>query len=203
MDWIPPSRKRALTAEEAELWGASMRNTRALRRRERAQAAGPSAKAEHGQPLLSPRQDAKAPVPAAQKPVPPQAAVQSAPIARLDEKQRRRLSKSRDAIDARLDLHGFRQRDAYTALRAFIFSAAARGDRHVLVITGKGVRTETSRDFFVEERGVLRRLVPQWLGEPEMRAFVSGYTASHIRHGGEGALYVKLRRPASRSGDRD
>lgn len=175
-----------------------MRNTRALRRRERARTAAPS-EGKAGGKQQGPRNDGlaetgKPPAPVGLKPVRPHQSIQAPPLARLDEKQRRRLSKSRDAIEARLDLHGFRQRDAYNALRAFVFDAVARGDRHVLIITGKGVRAETSRDFFSEERGVLRRLVPQWLSEPEMRAFVAGYTVSHIRHGGEGALYVKLRR---------
>ena len=68
----------------------------------------------------------------------------------------------------------------------------------MLVITGKGVSAERQRDHFMEERGVLRRLVPQWLCEPELRNFVVSYTASHVRHGGDGALYVKLRRPHPR-----
>jgi DNA-nicking Smr family endonuclease len=71
-----------------------------------------------------------------------------------------------------------------------------RGDRNVLVITGKGTRAEMERmrDFTVEERGVLRRLVPLWLGEPELRGMVISYTTAGPRHGGDGALYVRLRK---------
>jgi DNA-nicking Smr family endonuclease len=148
MDWKPGSRKRALTAEEAELWAYTMRDARAL--------------------------------------------------ATFEDKDRRRISKNADMIDSRLDLHGMRQREAHGALRSFLLVCSARGDRHVLIITGKGVSLERSRDYLAEERGVLRRLVPQWLAEPDLRNLVVSYTASHVRHGGDGALYVKLRRPRAR-----
>ena len=56
----------------------------------------------------------------------------------------------------------------------------------MLVITGKGTAGG--------ERGVLRRQVPQWLSLPEFRTFVIGFEEAHIGHGGEGALYVRIRR---------
>jgi DNA-nicking Smr family endonuclease len=58
------------------------------------------------------------------------------------------------------------------------------------VITGKGVRGSAAGG----ERGVLRRQVPQWLQLPELRAYVVGFEAAHVGHGGEGALYVRIRR---------
>jgi DNA-nicking Smr family endonuclease len=60
----------------------------------------------------------------------------------------------------------------------------------VLVITGKGARAQDERG----ERGVLKRQVPLWLKLPEFRAYVVGFEEAHIGHGGEGALYVRLRR---------
>ena len=118
------------------------------------------------------------------------------PLADFEERHRRKLVRNAEAIDARLDLHGMRQREAHGALRAFLFASAARGCRNVLIITGKGTQAEIERmrDFMQEERGVLRRLVPQWLAEPEFRAIVLSYTNAGIRHGGEGALYVRVRR---------
>jgi DNA-nicking Smr family endonuclease len=68
----------------------------------------------------------------------------------------------------------------------------------VLVITGKGQRGEGEGE---RERGVLRRHVPQWLGLPEFRTFVVGFEDAHVAHGGEGALYVRLRRPQSGKAD--
>jgi len=65
--------------------------------------------------------------------------------------------------------------------------------KFVLVITGKG-RTRLDTDG---NQGVLRREVPRWLKGEEFRAYVVGYEPAHVGHGGEGALYVRLRRVRS------
>ncbi len=62
------------------------------------------------------------------------------------------------------------------------------------MITGKGSKELGVRGEGDRERGVLRRHVPQWLGLPEFRSFVVGFEDAHVAHGGEGALYVRLRR---------
>ena len=98
---------------------------------------------------------------------------------------KQRVARGKEAIDARLDLHGFTQSEAHAALLRFLRNANARNARLVLVITGKGRGGEI---------GVLRRQVPQWLGLPEFREFVVGFEDAHITHGGEGALYVRVRR---------
>jgi DNA-nicking Smr family endonuclease len=102
------------------------------------------------------------------------------------------------AIDARLDLHGMRQRDARTQLHAFLRAAQARALKTVLIITGKG-DTTAERDHLAgalgkPQRGVLRHSVPQWLEAPELRSVVLSYTSAGTRHGGDGALYVQLRK---------
>jgi DNA-nicking Smr family endonuclease len=206
MDGKPGSRKRPLTAEEAELWAFAMRDALSMRRRERrrseAARQADEAAANGAIPPPSPPATPSAnppPKPAIPTPPPPilpsrqPQPTKSPALAVYDEKERRRLSKNPELIDARLDLHGFRQREAHAALRSFLLSAVTRGHRHVLIITGKGGVAERHRDYLSEERGVLRRLVPQWLAEPELRGLVVSYTVSHIRHGGEGALYVRLR----------
>ena len=119
----------------------------------------------------------------------------------IDARQVRRIGTGRDGIDARIDLHGMRQHEAHGALRAFLFRSVSKGHRMVLVITGKGLsRPSDDNHFgtFINEgalgRGVLRRNVPLWLAEPDLRSIVVGHTPAHIRHGGDGALYVQLRR---------
>ena len=86
-----------------------------------------------------------------------------------------------------MDLHGLTQSEAHGALLHFLHAASARGARLVLIITGKGGRGDG-------ERGVLRRQVPQWLALPDLRDLVVGFEDAHVAHGGEGALYVRLRR---------
>ena len=114
----------------------------------------------------------------------------------LDRQVARKLDTGKLAVEARLDLHGMKQREAHAALRRFLKSAQAKGHRHVLVITGKGADRSASRSFYEEkERGVLRQAVPHWLALPDLAPIVVEFSAAPRRLGGEGALYVRLRRP--------
>jgi DNA-nicking Smr family endonuclease len=113
----------------------------------------------------------------------------------LDRQTSRQLDKGRLEVEARLDLHGMHQRDAHAQLRRFLKTAQARGLKHVLVITGKGADQAASKSFYEEdERGVLRNAVPHWLAEPEFAALVVSFSPAPRRLGGNGALYVRLRR---------
>jgi DNA-nicking Smr family endonuclease len=103
----------------------------------------------------------------------------------LGRRMKQRVARGKEKIDARLDLHGYTQDEAHSALLRFLRSANERDARLVLVITGKGRGGEI---------GVLRRQVPQWLALPEFRALVVGFEDAHITHGGEGALYVRVKR---------
>ncbi|WP_340321995.1 Smr/MutS family protein [Chelatococcus albus] len=114
------------------------------------------------------------------------------PLAPLDRRLRVALKRGTQTVDAKLDLHGLRQAEAHGALVAFLVRARARGARVVLVVTGKGGAPHHGDPF--GERGVLRRLVPQWLCLPDLRSVVLGFEEAGREHGGEGALYVRLRR---------
>ena len=102
----------------------------------------------------------------------------------IDKSTRRRFAQGQMEIEARLDLHGATAAQAERRLSGFIDSAVRQGQRCVLVITGKGV----------EGTGVLRRLVPQWLKSPPLAPFVLAISAARPGDGGDGALYVLLRR---------
>lgn len=129
---------------------------------------------------------------------PPQAPKPSSlPLTGLDRRTEQRLGRGQIEVDDRLDLHGMTQSAAHSALRGFLVSAQAQGSRNVLVITGKGapdVARFDAQTMWGSGRGVLRRLVPEWLSQAEMRVFVSGFRQAHQRHGGGGALYVRIRR---------
>jgi DNA-nicking Smr family endonuclease len=176
-------RRRKLNEEERTLWDAITRSVRPLARHPAAAAA----------PASAPRR----PAPSAHA---GSAGNKAAPLAKLpplvaplERRQRQRLARGREPIDARLDLHGKTQSEAYAALLRFLRRAQADGAKFVLVITGKGA---TARDH-ASERGVLRRQVPLWLKLPEIRSYVVAFEEAHVAHGGEGALYVRLRRKRS------
>jgi DNA-nicking Smr family endonuclease len=116
-------------------------------------------------------------------------------LALFDRKSIRKIRGGRAEIEARVDLHGMRQDEAHGALRAFLRRCHSRGLRFVLVITGKGKTASATDSVSTEgsDRGVLKRNVPRWLEEPDVRSIVVSYTTAAIRHGGEGALYVHLR----------
>jgi DNA-nicking Smr family endonuclease len=112
----------------------------------------------------------------------------------IEPKLRRKLRRGQVALDATIDLHGMRQVEARAALHRFIKARAAIGDRTVLVITGKGLKKLGDDASVIVERGVLRSMLPVWLGEPDIRPLIAGWDASAQGHGGEGAFYVRLKR---------
>lgn len=176
------SRKgRGLSKEENELWQGVTRAVTPLRKR-----ANPAPDDLSGTVMASspakPRKTAAAAFPPDQpRPKSPP------PLAPLDRKTKQRIARGRREIGARLDLHGHTQAQAHDALLRFLRMAQAKSASVVLVITGKGVRGDG-------ERGVLRRTVPLWLGMPEFRDYVVGFDDASAGHGGEGALYVRVRK---------
>lgn len=136
-----------------------------------------------------PRAQPRPPVPTTAPPPSPAPAPERRPHGApdvLEPRRQRRLSRERDPIEARIDLHGFGRFQAEDALKAFLIGAQARGLRAVLVVTGQGRRGGV---------GVIRASAPEWLRAPALRGVVSGFAQAHRRHGGDGALYVTLRRP--------
>ena len=180
-----PRSKRSLSEEERALWESVARQTKPLRKKLRAakvQAdslvvdAPAAAKSAASPKLLASAKVLRTPKP------------EAPPLAPLGRRERAQLSRGKKQIDARLDLHGMTQTHAHRALSGFLQRAHSDGLTFVLVITGKG------RIGAESERGVLRRQVPQWLKLPEFRSLVVGFEEAHIGHGGEGALYVRIRR---------
>jgi DNA-nicking Smr family endonuclease len=183
---VTPGRKRSLSEEERALWEHVAKQINPLRKKPRgAKAQTDSSAADVAavvKPATLPKPAAPAKISRAPKPEAP-------PLAPIGRRERSQLSRGRKEIDARLDLHGMTQTRAHHVLLGFLQRAHRDGLTFVLVITGKGKVGGAE-----SERGVLRRQVPQWLGLPEFRSLVVGFEEAHIGHGGEGALYVRIRR---------
>lgn len=211
---LEPIRKRTAKGtpapDELDLWRYTMRAVKPLRKaKQRVPDVGAPAEPQpkprppvikHPPPPSPPPSPPKVssgkPVPAkASKPATPKS---PPPLVPIERRKARKIARGHVEIDDRIDLHGLRQVDAERRLRAFLLSARAHGLRTVLVITGKGsARGNSDRDDGFERSapGVLKRSVPLWLEQPELRDCVAGIAAAHIRHGGEGALYIHLRKP--------
>jgi DNA-nicking Smr family endonuclease len=179
-----PRRKRALSEEERVLWESVAKQIKPLPKKPRAPKAQSAAAVE--EPSIAAKSAGLLKPPPAARPAkldsPP-------PLAPLGRRERSQLSRGRKEIDARLDLHGMTQTRAHRALLSFLQRASGDGLTFVLVITGKGRASAAESG-----RGVLRRQVPEWLSLPEFRNLVVGFEEAHIGHGGEGALYVRVRR---------
>lgn len=176
--------KRRLDPDERSLWQHVTRSVAPLnarRRRVEDDDDAPPAPVPKVRPAAK-----RKPAPAAAAAPAPPPAVRPEP-APLGRKAKRRLSRDSDAIHGRLDLHGMTQAQAHDRLFGFLSRSQSQGARVVLVITGKGMRGDS-------ERGVLKRQVPMWLRLPEFRDMVIGFETAGIGHGGDGALYVRLRR---------
>jgi DNA-nicking Smr family endonuclease len=184
---LPPSprRKRTLSEEERAMWERVAKEIKPLRKKPRSgKTEAASAEAQTtaaAKPETPPKSLPPAKIPQVTKLTAP-------PLAPLGRRERAQLSRGRKEIDARLDLHGMTQTRAHRELVGFLQRAHRDGLTFVLVITGKG------RAGADPERGVLRRQVPQWLSLPEFRSLVVGFEEAHVGHGGEGALYVRIRR---------
>ena len=118
------------------------------------------------------------------------------PLAALERRYKQRVTRGRVAIERVMDLHGLNQAEAHSALRGFLRTAQRDGASLVLVVTGKGRRGRKIEGH--DEGGILRRAVPLWLRELDMRTVVLGFEEAGQPHGGGGALYIKLRRAPER-----
>ena len=180
---------RRLTKADREIWDKLRETVKPLRRRKAAKPAE-AAEATAETPATPTKPEPKSAKPKKPAPVaaPPPPKITAPPaLAPFEEKTLRRLGRGLVEIDAKIDLHGMRQERADTALAAFLRHAQARGNRIVLVVTGKGKAGG-------EGRGILRQVVPGWLSRPDLRELVVGFEEAGRRHGGEGALYVRIRR---------
>jgi DNA-nicking Smr family endonuclease len=182
----PPPRKRLrrLTDEEIALWTEVARS---VARRRGAALPIPSNPTRPTRPPAPSPTATESPADRPAKPSTPP------PLAPIERRLKRELSRGRAAIDGALDLHGLTQAEAHQALRGFLRHSQARGARLVIIVTGKGGAIDELSGW-PNERGVLKRLTPQWLREPDLRSVVLGFEEAGRAHGGSGALYVRLRR---------
>ena len=184
--------KRRVTPDEMELWRHVAQTVRPIKSKRKA---APPKEAAPSAPPAKPKA-AKPPASAAPaKPQPPAGPAKPHALTHglshgIDRRQAERFRKGKLPIDGKIDLHGRTQQDAHDDLLAFLKRAHASGKRTVLVVTGKGMTQGKTGP----KTGILRQAVPRWLNEPAFRALVLAFDYAEPQHGGEGALYVLLKR---------
>lgn len=194
---MPPRKPRNIRPEELELWNKVVKHAEPMHPERPAPASKPPAPIKQGParpPLKGFRVGETAPPrPAKHDIAPPiQEHVKQHAI-QMDHKRFGQMKKGRIAPEARIDLHGMTLAQAHPALIRFILDSAAEERRLVLVITGKGkIRHESGP--IPERHGVLRHQVPHWLHSMPLKPHVLQIAEAHVKHGGQGAYYVYLRR---------
>ena len=173
--------KRPPRQDEMRLWGMVAATVKAKSTRK---AAGWTPKAEKSlvqpttlQPMAPLLIDPKSLKPADTRRIP-------GPLEGIEPNRKRKIAREHTPLDARLDLHGLDQDRARPVLEAFLRRAWEDGHRAALVVTGKGKLGV----------GVLKARTPEWLAGPALRDIVAGVSPADKRHGGDGALYVALKR---------
>lgn len=171
---------RPVTRAEALLWRAVLADVTPLPGRKPPPPDMPSPAADSSAPAAAEPNRARLPSRSAQAPE-----LRHGHTAGIDRRTADRMKRGEMDIDGRIDLHGLTQEAAHVALNGFIARSYALGRRCLLVITGKGLREGT---------GVLRAAVPRWLNERPLRGAILAFSHARPQDGGEGALYVLLKR---------
>ena len=109
----------------------------------------------------------------------------------LDGSWDRNLSRGLVSPESAIDLHGLSLASAYDRLDRGLAEAIARGDRVLLLVTGKPPRPTSERPH---ARGAIRAAVGDWLAASRHSSRIAAVRGAHPRHGGTGALYIVLRR---------
>ena len=182
--------RRPISDEERALWQMIAKTATPLKRRRKSEPTPASPKPEEKPAAKAVRQKSKAAAPKAPPPAPRPAArpheLSHGLSVGIDKRQAERFKRGKTPIEGRIDLHGRTQAQAHDDLHDFVARAHAAGKRMVLVITGKGMTAAKS--------GVLRENVPRWLNEPSLRRHALAFDYAEPQHGGDGALYVLLKR---------
>ena len=202
---------RRLSDEDRELWARVARTARRMQRGDAPIESLPVAPAPE---VASPGQG---PAPVKSRPTP----IRSSPVAaprppavspirldlvapigerlsaeplRMDSGLHRAMTRGKLDPDARIDLHGMTLVQAHSALTGFLMGAHSRGQRLVLVITGKGRKADDHAAPLPARHGVLKHEVPVWLRSGALAPVVLQVREAHRTQGGAGAYYVYLRK---------
>lgn len=180
---------RQLNPDEADLWARVMATVKPLR-------AAPLAARPSATPATKATKPSKALVRAAATALParPKVAVPQPPPPRhntLDGSWDKKLSRGVVSPDSAIDLHGHTLASAHALLDDGLARAIARGDRVLLLVTGKPPRPESERPH---ARGAIRAAIADWLAASRHADAIAAVRGAHPRHGGQGALYIILRR---------
>ena len=187
--------RRLLSSEERALWNRLTSTVKPMRRVRPVAPVPMPTQAEFATALDAPPSKARVkgriPPERIEKPVP--AAARPGPTPVLDNSWEKRIRAGRLAPDHSIDLHGLNLAAAHVRLDRAIGDALAQGLRVLLVVTGKPRPAPAPGE--PRRRGAIRAEIGDWLTRSAHAHRIASVRQAHPRHGGEGALYIILRRP--------
>lgn len=189
-------RPRGLRPDDLDIWHRVVQSVTPMHLRPARPIAEPDPRSTPDKPRLPPRIE---PFELGEKASRDHVAMRPpSPGLQMDAKAFTRMSRGKLAPESRLDLHGMTLAEAHPELTRFVTTAHAKGQRLVLVITGKGKRGDGKRGegggVGPERPGILKHQVPHWLAMAPLAHLILQVADAHLKHGGGGALYVYLRR---------
>lgn len=184
-----PGGGRGLSPEEETLWQALTRSVRAIRKEPAPPAAAPNASAPDPA-LMVPAPRIKGRVPPPRPIAAPPATARREPAAILDTGWEKRIRSGRLQPERSIDLHGHTLAGAHAMLDGALATAIRDGVRVLLVVTGKPRPGRVAP----EGRGAIRAEIGHWLDRSPYADRIASVRVAHPRHGGDGALYIILRR---------
>ena len=108
----------------------------------------------------------------------------------------RDLKRGKIKIDRRLDLHGYSLLDAYEVFKKEIKKTYNNNKRCILIITGKGAHIKKNNDNLKPKlfHGKIKNSIISWINEEELQKYIYTYQDAGFEHGGDGAIFVYLRK---------
>ena len=114
---------------------------------------------------------------------------------KLPNKDIKKIDKLK-TITKSLDLHGYTLNDANLAVEKFILDSFAGGANKLIIVTGKGIHSDTKKDPYVsKDLSILKYSVPEFiLKNKSLMALINGMQEARIEDGGSGAFYIFLKK---------
>ncbi len=96
----------------------------------------------------------------------------------------------------RYDLHGFTLTEANKKVREIILSCSKKNFREILLITGKGIHSNTDKNIYAsKDLSKLRYSVPDYIkSDKDLSKNIISITSADKKDGGDGAIIIKLKK---------
>ena len=95
----------------------------------------------------------------------------------------------------KLDLHGYSLTDSNKVVKKFIIESFENGYKKLLVVTGKGLRSQSHNNPYVSEKlNVLKNSIPDFIqNDKDLKDKIKKVSKANVIDGGEGAIYIFLK----------